>query len=129
MAALSAFIIFSNRMGFLAMKLMLSQGAPMNDLFFSNFELIAISGLTIGVGFLISGISIARYRNWGRWLGILVSIFSIIAIWALMTFMRTGTEELGPFANFLLLVAFFWSILPTLLIYYLNRRTVKQRFA
>lgn len=127
-AALAGLTIFSNGMGFLTMKLMMSQGAPGSDTFFSTFERIAMIGLSIGLGYLLSGIGIAKYQNWGRWLGTVVSLFSIVAIWGLMTFLRTGTEELGIFVNYPFVVAAFWSILPGILVYFLHRKTTKIHF-
>jgi len=128
-AAISGAIIFSNGSGLLMMNLLPTEGSPMQDPLFANFNYIAGTALIFALGFLISGLFISRYKNWARKMGQLIAGLIVIGIWALMIFMNTNSVLEEPFSFFPLFVALFWSIPPIILIFYLNKDKIKQHFA
>jgi len=138
----SGFIIFSNGMGALAFSLIgfgdeqsgqkeLSE-FNLIEFLFDNYIYMCLIMVTIGVIYLIGGLSIRKYKLWANKLVTYLSTLLIVLIWTLMiamSSMTVGQSDMEIFSVGAIITAVFWSTPIGLLIWFLNKEKIKKHFA
>lgn len=135
----SGFIIFSNGMGALAFSLMgfgdnQSEQKETSEFhflgfLFENYIYLCLTMVAIGVLYLIGGLSIRKYKLWANKLVTYISAVLIVLIWTLMIAMTSGQQDMEIFSVGALMTAVFWSTPIGLLIWFLNKESIKKHFA
>ncbi len=138
----SGFIIFSNGMAALVSSLIDFGNAESKQKEFSEFNLLeflfenyiymCLIVVTIGVLYLIGGLYIRKYKLWANKLVTYVSALLIVLIWTLMiamSSMTAGHQDMKIFSIGAIITAVFWSTPIGLLIWFLNRESIKKHFA
>ena len=140
-AIFSGLMIFSNAMGALAFMLInsasevdetMNQAAGPMFFVFSHFMELAFVMLTLGIAFLIGGIYLQKFKMWANRLVSLVAAILFLMFWGIMILLSMavmGQEGMEFFAVGAIVTAIFWTIPLVLLLWYLNKRDVKENFA
>ncbi|MCP9764122.1 hypothetical protein [Lacihabitans soyangensis] len=137
----SGFIIFSNGMGALAFSIIdfgdeLSGQNEFLDFnpigfLFANYIYMCLIMVTIGVLYLIGGLSVQKYKLWANKLVTYISAILLILIWTFMVVMLRMTAEHESMKLFnigIIISAVFWSTPIGLLIWFLNQGNIKKHF-
>jgi hypothetical protein len=138
---ISALIIFSNRMGALMSILIgINEAVDPNagqiqtnpiSYIFSHYIEMCLFIVTIGLIYLLSGIFIQKYKLWANRFATVISGLQIIFVWCIMLILRSsiGYEPgMEIFKNGAIATAIIWTIPFGLLIWFLNKKGIKEYF-
>ena len=99
--------------------------------FINHYQYIIASVLVLGTLFFVGGLNLIKYKLWANYLVSAISIVFLIGVWVMIYFMASvvGINEGSLFYKISLLpTTIFWSLPFILLIYFLNKRNVKNQF-
>ena len=138
---ISALIIFSNGMGALMSFLMgfndsvdPSVGQIKTDpisYIFSHYIEMCLFMVAIGLFYLLSGIFIQKYKLWANRFATVISGLQILFVLSIMLILRFSiANESGMefFKRGTIATAIFWTIPFGLLIWFLNKKGIKEYF-
>lgn len=124
-------MIFGNAIGLIVIHGLLSEVADSfsNDPIMSKYDQISIFSLVMGIGFLIAGINVLKFRSWARTLMIICLFVFVLGMWALGIYMLFNLNEVPIlFGIAVLLTALFWTVPPILLFRFFNREDIRKQF-
>ena len=136
----AGFMIFGNAMGAITWSVMgmgegmgisTSKETGLLPFLMRHYVAMCIIMLTIGVAYLISGLFIRKYKLWASRLFTVLSCLMIVIIWIVMIAIFISSrqvEEMKFFSYFTIFNALFWSTPIGLLIWFFNKKKIKQHF-
>ncbi|MCR9248902.1 MAG: hypothetical protein NXI20_00705 [bacterium] len=137
---ISVLMIFSNSMGALAWYVigiggdMVPENAGEFDpliFLLSNYVVMCLSIVFMGLFLLVGGIYITKYKLWANRLVSIIAGLMFLLIWGLMIALSVGLGGqvgMGLLAFGAIINALFWSTPVVLLIRFLNRKSIKSHF-
>jgi hypothetical protein len=139
-AIFSGFVIFSNGMGALSFSAMgmgeeldtqPAENPHLLSFLFSHYIEMCLIMVMVGITSLIGGIFIRKYKMWANQMVSVISVILILVIWSLMTsFFLIARQQGGmEFISFgALFGGLFWSVPIGILIWFLNKKKIKNHF-
>ena len=141
----SSIIMFTNTMGAISFILVgsgddITINGPTGELtnddpmsFFFDYYIEFCSGMIlIALGYLIGGIFIQKFRLWANKLLTTSALLSLVMIWGLMIVMAVSIGQSstdGTLSLIPIIIGILWSTPVVLLIWFLNRKKIKQHFS
>lgn len=138
---ISALIIFSNGMGAFMSILMdfneipdsstLEVEANPISFIFSHYTEMCLFMVTIGLFYLLSGIFIQKYKLWANRFATFISGLQILFVWSIMLIIRSSIGDepgMGIIKFGAIAAGIFWTIPFGLLIWFLNKKGIKENF-
>jgi hypothetical protein len=96
------------------------------NLIISNYVTMCMIMIAFGVLYLIGGIYLRNYKLWANRLLTIVTIVVITAIWMGSAFV--SIRMTGAIFGLNLVPILFWTAIHGLLIWYLNKKSVRMHF-